>query len=76
MRSADKTDVAPLSTPDNFSLYLWRSPKRPGTLYMASGFEAAEALCRGLTEEGYIVKVIHTASNTEFELSRGKLFPA
>ena len=43
---------------------------------MASGFEAAEALCRGLTEEGYIVKVVHTASNIEFELTQGKLCPA
>jgi hypothetical protein len=62
--------------PDNFYLYLWRSPSRPGTLYMAQGFETAEALCRGLTADGYIVKVIHTATNTEFILCEGKLCPA
>ena len=64
-----------LSPPDNFYLYLWRSPNSPGTLYLAKGFETAEALCRGLTEDGYIVKVIHMTSDTEFELCDGKLRP-
>ena len=60
---------------DNFSLYLWRSENSPGTMYLAQDFDAAEALCRELTDDGYIVKVIHTATNTEFELSQGKLCP-
>jgi hypothetical protein len=67
--------MGPLSPPDNFYLYLWRSPKSPGTLYLAKGFETAEALCRGLTEVGYIVKVIHMTTDTEFELRDGKLRP-
>ena len=68
--------MGPSSIPDNnFYLYLWRSPDSPGTLYLAKGFGTAEALCRGLTEDGYIVKVIHTATDTEFELSRRKTLP-
>jgi hypothetical protein len=67
--------MGPLSPPDNFYLYLWRSPNSPGTLYLARGFETAEALCRGLTEVGYIVKVIHMTTDTEFELWDGKLRP-
>jgi hypothetical protein len=67
--------MGPLSPPDNFYLYLWRSPSSPGTLYLAKGFETAEALCRGLTEDGYIVKVIHMSTNTEFELYQGQLRP-
>lgn len=67
--------MAPPSVSEDFYLYLWRSPDSPGTLYLAKGFETAEALCRGLTEDGYIVKVIQTATNTEFELCDGKLCP-
>ena len=67
--------MGPTALPDGFYLYLWRSPNAPGTLYLAKGFKAAEALCRGLTEDGYIVKVIHMASDTEFELYEGKLRP-
>ena len=67
--------MGPSTPPDNFYLYLWRSPNSPGTLYLAKGFATAEALCRGLTEDGYIVKVIHMTSNTEFELWDGKLRP-
>jgi hypothetical protein len=68
--------MGPSSIPDNFYLYLWRSSDSPGTLYLAKGFETAEALCRGLTQDGYIVKVIHMATNTEFELREGKLCPS
>jgi hypothetical protein len=68
--------MGPSTLPDSFYLYLWRSPNSPGTLYLAKGFETAEALCRGLTEDGYIVKVIHMATNTEFELCDGKLRPS
>jgi hypothetical protein len=64
------------SLPDSFYLYLWRSPNSPGTLYLANGFETAEALCRGLQENGYIVKVVHMATDTEFDLWDGKLRPS
>jgi hypothetical protein len=68
--------MAPSSTPANFCLYLWRSPSLPGTLYMAQGVEAAEALCRELSDDGYIVKVVQTATDAEYELCQGKLCPA
>jgi hypothetical protein len=68
--------MGPSTIPDNnYYLYLWRSPNSPGTLYLAQGFGTAEALSRGLAEDGYIVKVIHMATDTEFELSEGKLSP-
>lgn len=56
-------------------MYLWRSPNQPGTLYVAQGFETTEALCRGLTEDGFIVKLVHTATNAPFELNGGRLCP-
>jgi hypothetical protein len=68
--------MGPSSLPDNFYLYLWRSPNSPGTLYLAKGLETAEALCLGLMEDGYIVKVIQMTSDTEFEFCDGKLRPA
>jgi hypothetical protein len=68
--------MGPHTSPGHFYLYLWRSPNSPGTLYLAEGFETAEALCRGLTDDGYIVKVVHMATNTEYELQQGKLYPA
>jgi hypothetical protein len=67
--------MGPSTLPEGFYLYLWRSPNAPGTLYLAKGFETAETLCRGLTEDGYIVKVVHMASDTEFELCEGSLKP-
>jgi hypothetical protein len=67
--------MGPSTTPDSFYLYLWRSPNSPGTLYLAKGFATAEALCRGLTEDGYIVKVIQVTTNTEYELCDGELSP-
>lgn len=67
--------MGPSALPDSFYLYLWRSPNSPGTLYLAKGFQTAEALCRGLAEDGYIVKVIHMATDTEFELCDGRLRP-
>jgi hypothetical protein len=63
------------SVRDNFVLYLWRSPNSPGTLYLAQSFETAQTLCQALTEDGYIVKVIHPASDTEYQLRDGKLCP-
>jgi hypothetical protein len=60
---------------DSFYLYLWRSTNSPGTLYLAKGLQNAEMLCRGLTEDGYIVKVVQSGTNAEFELLDGKLRP-
>jgi hypothetical protein len=60
---------------EGFALYLWRSPESPGTLYLANGLSKAEALCRCLAEEGYIVKVLHAATDTEYELRDGALWP-
>ena len=57
-------------------MYLWRSPKLPGTLYVAQGFEATEALYKAFAEDGYIVKLIHTATNVEFGLNAGRLCPS
>jgi hypothetical protein len=68
-------NMGPSTLQDGFYLYLWRSPNAPGTLYLAKGFDTAETLCRGLTDDGYIVKVVHMASDTEFELSEGRLRP-
>ena len=64
------------NTLGSFHLYIWRSADSPGAVYLAQGFEAAEALCRGLSEDGYIVKVVHTATNTEFKLLQGELCPS
>lgn len=61
---------------DSFYLYLWRSTQLPGTLYLAKGLETAEVVCRGLIADGYIVKVIQSGTNAEFELCEGKLRPA
>jgi hypothetical protein len=44
-------------------------------LYLAKSFETAETLCRGLTEDGYLVKVIQMGTDTEFELFEGRLCP-
>jgi len=67
--------MGPSSFPASFALYLWRSPQSPGTLYLANGLSTAEALCRGLVEEGYIVKVVHPATDTEYEMRDGALRP-
>jgi hypothetical protein len=67
--------MAPSSFSESFALYLWRSPESPGTLYLANGFSTAEALCRSLADEGYIVKVVHPATDIEYELRDGTLRP-
>ena len=67
--------MGPSSFSEGFALYLWRSPERPGTLYFANGFSTAESLCRSLAEDGYIVKVVHAATDTEYELRDGALWP-
>jgi hypothetical protein len=70
-----KNVMAPSIFSANFALYLWRSPQSPGSLYLANGLYKAEALCRGLVEEGYIVKVVHPATDTEYEMRDGALRP-
>ena len=60
---------------DEFCLYLWRSLNVPGTLYLAPDLGSAQAVYAGLIAEGYVVKVIHAATNTEYEMSDGKLLP-
>ena len=60
---------------DEFCLYLWRSIDVPGTLYLATDLESAEAVYAGLIAEGYVVKVVHVATNTEYEMCDGKLLP-
>jgi hypothetical protein len=68
--------MATSGIPESFFMYLWRSPNLPETLYAAQGFEETEALYKGLGDDGYIVKLIHMATNAEFELSAGRLCPA
>jgi len=74
--AADAFAMAMPTLADSFCLYLWRSPELPGTLYLANGLEATEAICKVLTEDGYIVKVVHAATNAEFHLNAGRLCPA
>ena len=61
---------------DEFCLYLWRSLDTPGTLYLARNIEHAQAVYAGLLEDGYIVKAVHAATNTEYSLYDGELLPA
>jgi hypothetical protein len=67
--------VATPALRDEFCLYLWRSPDVPGTLYLAKDFEHANAVYSGLIAEGYVVKVVHASTNTEYEMCDGKLLP-
>lgn len=67
--------VSKLARYDEFCLYLWRSVTAPGILYLAKGIESAEAVCSELAEEGYIVKVIHAVTDTEYVLRDGTLRP-
>lgn len=67
--------MEPSSPSESFALYLWRSREAPGTLYLANGLSTVEALCRSLAEDGYIVKVVHSATDMEFELRDGALQP-
>jgi hypothetical protein len=68
-------NVASLAVQDEFCLYLWRSLDVPGTLYLANDLASAQAVYVGLVAEGYVVKVIHPATNTEYEMCDGKLLP-
>ena len=60
---------------DEFCLYLWRSLDVPGTLYLARDLHHAEAVFAGLIAAGYVVKMVHTGTNTEYEMCDGKLLP-
>jgi len=70
--SADKPRVG---RQGRFYLYLWRSAKAPGIRYLAGSVLAAEAMCGALVKEGYIVKVVHAATDTEYEWRQGVLLP-
>jgi hypothetical protein len=68
--------VASTALRDEFCLYLWRSLDTPGTLYLANDLDSAAAVYAGLIAEGYIVKVVHAPTNTEYEMCDGALLPA
>jgi hypothetical protein len=67
--------MEPSRCSESFALYLWRSPQSPGTLYLTKELSTAEVLCRSLADDGYIVKVVHPATDTEYELRDGALQP-
>ena len=69
-------NVASPALNDEFCLYLWRSLDVPGTLYLANDLASAQAVYAGLVAEGYVVKIVHPATNTEYEMCDGKLLPA
>ena len=60
---------------DEFCLYLWRSLNVPGTLYLAKDLDHAKAVYAGLIAEGYVVKAVHLATDTEYALHNGSLLP-
>ena len=60
---------------DEFCLYLWRSLETPGILYLARSLDRAQAVYRELTDEGYLVKVVHSGTDTEYEMRNGALSP-
>ena len=60
---------------DAFCLYLWRSIEAPGILYLAQGVDSARAVYSELVDDGYIVRVVHMDSDTEYELREGTLMP-
>ena len=60
---------------DEFCLYLWRSLDMPGTLYLAKDLHSASAVYAGLIAEGYVVKVVHAATNIEYEMCGATLEP-
>jgi hypothetical protein len=74
-RSRRWINVASPAVHDEFWLYLWRSLDVPGTLYLARDLEHAKAVYAGLIAEGYVVKVIHAPTNTEYALCDGALLP-
>ena len=60
---------------ESFHLYLWRSTETPGIRYLARSVAYAEAMYRALVDEGYIVKVVNAATDTEYEMREGTLLP-
>jgi hypothetical protein len=60
---------------DAFCLYLWRTMEAPGTLYLAGDIAHATAVYNELVDDGYTVKVVHVATDTEYEMQDGSLAP-
>lgn len=60
---------------DAFCLYLWRTVQAPGTLYIAAGLHQATAVYNELIEDGYIVKVVHVNTDTQYVMRNGTLIP-
>jgi hypothetical protein len=65
--------VANSAIDDVFCLYLWRSIEAPGTLYLASCIDSAQAVCVELIAAGYTVRVVQMVTDVEFELREGAL---
>jgi len=65
--------VATHAVGDIFCLYFWRSPRAPGTLYLARNLFSAQLVCAELIEAGYIVKVIQMGTDVEYEMRKGHL---
>lgn len=61
---------------DTFCLYLWRTPRAPGTVYLAGDVQEATAVYNELVKDGYIVKVVHLGTDLEYEMRDGTLIPA
>lgn len=74
--SADLRKVGQQGLIENFYLYFWRSMESPGIRYLARSISAAEAMSQELVREGYIVKVVHAATDTEYRWRQGALRPA
>jgi len=47
----------------------------PGTLYLAGDIAHATAVYNELVEDGYTVKVVHVATDTEYEMLDEALTP-
>jgi hypothetical protein len=71
--SADPRAMGSQAIREAFCLYLWRSPDAPGTLYLVGSIHSAQAVCAELFDAGYIVKVVQTATNIEYEMRDGRL---
>ncbi len=74
-RNADRRNVGQPGLFENFYLYFWRSIESPGVRYVARSASAAEAMSQELIREGYIVKIVHAATDTEYEWRQGALLP-
>ena len=61
---------------DAFCLYLWRTVQAPGTLYIAAGVHQATAVYNELVDDGYLVKVVHVNTDTQYVMRDGTLIPA